>query len=265
MNWLDKLERKLGRFAIQNLMSYIIVANAAILLVYTLMPGVGISVIDKLSFVPRFVLKGEIWRFVTFIFIPPTTELFWGAIALFFYYSISRSLESQWGSFTFNIYYLVGMIGTAVACLLFGFAGTPTYLNLSLFLAYAKIFSERQIYLFFFIPIKVKYLGWAYWGFLLFSALFGGWGSRVLLVVSLANYFLFFGKQNIRSLSTKRKVSHNRREFKKDTPKVIHLHQCSVCGITDRDDPDMEFRYCSKCNGYYEYCSEHISDHEHRE
>lgn len=264
MNWLDKLERKLGRFAIQNLMSYIIVANAAILLLYTLMPGVGFSVMDKLSFVPRFVLQGEVWRFVTFIFIPPTTELFWGVFALFFYYSISTSLENQWGSFRFNVYYLVGMIGTAVACLLFGFAGTPTYLNLSLFLAYAKIFANNQVYLFFILPVKVKFLGWAYWAFLLFTALTGGWGTRILILVSLGNYFLFFGRQNIHSLSTKRKVTHNRREFKKDVPKVIQLHKCFVCGVTDRDDPDMDFRYCSKCDGYYEYCSEHIFDHEHQ-
>lgn len=265
MNWLDKLERKFGRFSIQNLMSYIIVANAAILLLYTLMPGVGLSVIDKLSFVPRFVLKGEIWRFVTFIFIPPTTELFWGIFALFFYYSIGSSLENQWGSFRFNVYYLVGMIGTAVVSLIFGFTGIPTYVNLSLFLAYAKIFAENRVYLFFFLPIKVKFLGWIYWAFLLFTALFGGWGNRILLVVSLINYFLFFGKENIRSLSRKRKVTHNHREFKKDRPKVIHLHKCSVCGITDRDDPEMDFRYCSKCNGHYEYCSEHLFTHEHHE
>lgn len=265
MNWLDKLERKLGRFAIQNLMSYIIVANAAILLLYTLMPGVGLSVIDKLSFVPSSVLRGEVWRFITFVFIPPTTEIFWGIFALIFYYSISSSLESQWGSFRFNIYYLVGMIGTAVASLLFGFRGTPDYVNLSLFLAYAKIFAERQVLLFFILPIKVKFLGWIYWGFLLASALMGGWGNRILLIVSLVNYFLFFGRENIRSLGTKRKITHNRREFKKDRPKVIHLHRCYVCGVTDRDDPDMDFRYCSKCDGHYEYCSDHIFEHEHQE
>lgn len=264
MNWLDKLERRLGRFAIPNLISYIIVTNAIILALYNLMPSVGISVIDKLSFVPRYVLQGEIWRFITFIFIPPTLELFWGIFALLFYYSIGVSLEQQWGSFRFNIYYLLGMLGTATVSLLFGFTGVPVYLNLSLFLAYAKIFANRQVYLFFILPVKVKYLGWIYWAFLGYTALTGGWGDRILIVVSLANYFLFFGRQNIRALNTKRHVKHRRREFKKDMPKVIYLHQCCVCGVTDRDNPDLEFRYCSKCDGHYEYCADHIFDHEHR-
>ena len=264
MNWLDKLERRFGRFAIQNLMSYIIVANAAILALYGLMPSVGLSVIDKLSFVPQFVLKGEIWRFVTFIFIPPSLQLIWGIFALIFYYSISNSLEMQWGSFKFNVYYLIGMLGTAAFSLLFRIPGTPTYLNLSLFLAYAKIYADREIYLFLILPVKVKYLGWIYWAVLLFSAISGGIGNMILIVVSLANYFLFFGKDNIKSLGRKTKAAPQRREFKKDRPTVIHIHRCSVCGVTDRSNPDMEFRYCSKCDGHYEYCADHIFDHDHQ-
>lgn len=263
MNWLDKLERKFGRYAIDNLMSYIVAANAAILLIYTMMPSAGISIMDRLSFVPHFVLRGEIWRFITFIFIPPNTG-FWGVIALVFYYSISRSLESQWGAFRFNVYYLLGMIGTAVFSLIFGITGTPFYLNLSLFLAYAKIFSENRVYLFFILPVKVKYLAWAYWGVLALSVIQGGWKALILILVSLINYFIFFGVSNVKSMKTQRKVNHNHRKFKKDTPKVIHIHRCSVCGITDRDDPNMEFRYCSKCDGHYEYCAEHIFNHEHR-
>lgn len=260
MNWLDKLERRLGRFTIPNLMSYIIFANAVVLILHNL----GIPVIEKLVFIPSYIRQGEIWRLITFVFIPPTFELLWGVFALFFYYSISTSLEQQWGSFRFNIYYVIGMLGTALVSLLFGIIGTPTYLNLSLFLAYAKLFANRQIYLFFIIPVKVKYLGWIYWAFLIYTAIIGGWGNRILLIVSLANYFLFFGKQNVRALNNKRKVTHRRREFKKDMPKVIYLHQCCVCGITDRDNPDMDFRYCSKCNGHYEYCADHIFEHEHR-
>lgn len=159
------------------------------------------------------------------------------------------------------------MIGISIACLISGFVGTPRYLNLSLFLAYAKLFANHQVYLylFFFLPVKAQYLGWIYWGLLIVQAISGKWEDRILLLVSLANYFLFFGRHNISSLTNKRKVSHKRREFKKDQPKVIQFHKCSVCGITDRDDPDMEFRYCSKCDGHYEYCSTHIFDHEHRE
>lgn len=264
MNWLNKLERKFGRFAIQNLMSYIIVANAAILILYTLMPMVGQSVVSKLTLIPELILQGEIWRLITFIFIPPTLTPLWGIFALFFYYSISNSLEGQWGSFKFNIYYLVGMIGTAAVSMIFNISGTPFYLNMSLFLAYAKIFSENQILLFMIIPVKVKYLGWVYWALLLSNVIGGGLGDLLLIIVSLANYFLFFGKDNVRSVKTKRKVANHQKEFKKDRPTVIYIHRCCVCGITDRDNPDMAFRYCSKCDGHYEYCADHIFDHEHK-
>ena len=264
MNWLDKLERKFGRFAIQNLMSYIIVANAAILILYTLMPMAGASVISKLTLIPQFVFQGEIWRLISFIFIPPTLSPLWGIFALFFYYSISNSLEGQWGSFKFNIYYLVGMIGTATFSLIFNISGTPFYVNMALFLAYAKIFAENQILLFFIIPIKVKYLGWVYWALLISNIISGGLGELILILISLANYFLFFGKENVRSVKTRRKVVNHQREFKKDRPKVIHIHRCSICQITDRDNPDIEFRYCSKCDGHYEYCADHIFNHEHK-
>lgn len=263
MNWFNKLERKFGRFAIQNLMSYIIVANAAILALYLLIPYVGASVIDKLTLRPTLVLQGEIWRLITFIFIPPTLSAFGGIISLFFYYSISNSLEGEWGAFRFNIYYLVGIIGTAVASMIFTIPGIPLYLNMSLFLAYAKIYAENQVLLFFIIPIKVKYLAWLYWFALLSSVISGGLPAFILIAVSLANYLLFFGKSNVSSVKHNRKVAHRQREFKKDRPTVIYIHRCSVCGITDRDNPDMDFRYCSKCDGDYEYCADHIFDHKH--
>lgn len=264
MNWFNKLERKFGRFAIQNLMSYIIVANAAILALYLLMPYVGVSVIDKLTLRPTLILKGEIWRLITFIFIPPTLSPLAGIIALFFYYSISNSIENQWGAFKFNIYYLIGMLGTAIASMIFKIPGTPLYLNMSLFLAYAKIFADNQVLLFFIIPIKVKYLAWVYWAILLSNVLSSGVPAFILIAVSLANYFLFFGTSNVSSVRSNRKASHHQREFKKDRPTVIYIHRCSVCGITDRDNPDMDFRYCSKCDGHYEYCADHIFDHKHK-
>ncbi|HHX60393.1 MAG TPA: rhomboid family intramembrane serine protease [Epulopiscium sp.] len=264
MNWLDKLERRLGRFAIQNLMSYIIVAHVAILILSNFMPQVAQPLAFKLMLIPELVWQGEIWRLITFIFIPPSINPLLGAFVLYFYYSISNSLEAEWGSFKFNIYYFIGVIGTAAVSMVFNTEGTPDFLNLTLFLAYAKIFSEAQIRLYFLIPIKVKYLGWVYWILLIPSLIFSGWGGRMIILVSLANYFLFFGRTNIRAIKTKNQVAHRQREFKKDRPTVIHIHRCSVCGITDRDNPDIEFRYCSKCDGRFEYCADHIFDHEHK-
>lgn len=264
MNWIDKLERKFGRFAIPNLMLHIIITHAIILILTALQPPIGNILVSKFILVPSLVLRGEIWRLITFIFIPQSMGSIWSILALFFYYSISNSLEQQWGSFKFNLYYLIGIIGTIAGSMIFNINGTPMFLNLTLFLAYAKLFGESTIYLFFILPVKIKYLAWLYWAMNIFNALSGGLAGIVLLVISLANYFLFFGRDNIRSTKTKKQVTQRQREFKKDRPTVIQIHRCSVCGITDRDNPDMDFRYCSKCDGHYEYCMDHIFEHEHK-
>ncbi len=264
MNWIDKLERKFGRFAIPNLMLYIIVAHTIILILTALQPPLGNTLVSQFILVPSLVAQGQIWRLITFIFIPQSMGSIWSVLALFFYYSISNSLEQQWGSFKFNLYYLIGILGTIAGSMIFNINGTPMFLNLTLFLAYGKLFGENTIYLFMILPIKVKYLAWGYWGLNIFSAVTGGLAGIVLLVVSLANYFLFFGIDNVRSTKTKKQVNQRQREFKKDRPTVIQIHRCNVCGLTDRDEPDMDFRYCSKCDGHFEYCEEHISNHEHQ-
>lgn len=264
MNWIDKLERKFGRFAIQNLMLYIIATHAIILILSVMQPAAGQLLISKLVLVPRLVLRGEIWRLITFIFIPHSLSPLWGIFALFFYYSISNSLESQWGSFKFNLYYFIGMLGTIIASMVFKINGTPGYLHLTLFLAYAKLYGESQIYLFMILPIKIKYLAYVYWAITVINMVFGGLTSLVLISVSLGNYFLFFGKDNVRSVKTKQQVTHRRREFKKDRPTVISMHKCAVCGLSDREDPNMDFRYCPDCEGHFAYCTEHIRNHEHK-
>lgn len=264
MNWLDKLERKFGRFAIPNLMSYIIFSNAVIFLLYNLNPLLGNSIIFKLAFIPHLVFQGEVWRLITFIFIPRNTGILWGIISLILYYGIGTELENQWGTFKFNVYYLIGMIGIIISSLLFNVAGVPTYLNLSLFLAFAKLYGETEFRIYFLIPVKAKYLGWLSLGLASYSAISSGWGGIILLTVSLANYLLFFGRSNINSLRSNKNVKQKRRKFKDDRPKVIHIHRCTVCGVTDRDNPSMEFRYCSQCDGHYEYCADHIFDHDHK-
>lgn len=286
MSWLDKLERKFGRYAIPNLINYIIILY-----------GAG-YVLDKLN--PEFyyrylcldasaILRGQIWRIFTFIIEPPSSGLLWVFIALAFYYFIGNQLEIAWGAFRFNLYYFSGMFFHAVAAILvYLLTGIPLplgtgYLNMSMFLVFAALYPDMQFRLYFIIPVKAKWLAildalfFVYPIVQAFLPAYGGgmfgilYKARALAaVVSILNFLIFFlGSRNMRAYSPNQvKRKH---EFKKKVRQASRTmdygngarHRCAVCGRTDLDDPNLEFRYCSKCNGNYEYCQEHLFTHTH--
>ncbi len=285
MKWLDKLDRKYHKYAIPNLIQYI-VGGMAIVFVFGQMNS---GIFSALYFSPALVLQGEIWRVLTFLFVPRTDSFIWILFSLLFTYFIGRSLEQYWGTFKFNMYYFIGALGTIVAAfiieLLLGPAGyfTNYYLNMSLFLALATVAPDYEIRIYMILPVKLKYLGFIYGGLLgiqLIGALFtGNIATVVTIVISLANYFLFFGP----GLLNKRKQTYRRQQYSqasKQKPKSrpqnkgtkatngqviqVAFHCCEVCGKTEVDDPNLEFRYCSKCEGRHEYCTEHILNHEHK-
>ena len=261
MNWLDKLERKLGRFAIKNLMMYIVgITGAVYALSYFGNRG---YIIGKLMLIPQLVLRGEVWRLVTYIFIPPSTTIMWILFVLYFYYMVGTGLEHEWGSFKFNMFYFTGMIGTTIAAFITGYGATALYLNLSLFLAFARIYPDFQLLLFFVIPVRIKYLAMLNWAYIIFTVLAGDMSTRLIAIVSILNYFLFFGRDIITRTKSNRQVYNNRRRFRADIPKDFTIHKCTTCGITEKDNPDMDFRYCPECEGDYEYCMDHVRNHEH--
>lgn len=259
MNWLDKLERKFGKFSIRGLMTYIVGFNAVIFILSYVTSG---RLIDKLTLIPSLVLKGEVWRLVTYILIPPDTSI-WILFILYFYYLIGNSLEQEWGSFRFNMYYFLGMLGTTIGAFITGGSTTATYLNSSLFLAFARLYPDYQILLFFVLPIKVKYLAWLDWIFIGFTVVFSPLSLKVAAIVSIINYFVFFGKDILINGKNNRTVYYNKRRYHADIPKDITYHKCTICGKTEKDDPNLEFRYCITCKGDHEYCSEHLNNHEH--
>ncbi|HAE63081.1 MAG TPA: hypothetical protein DCG38_12245 [Eubacteriaceae bacterium] len=210
MNWLQKLERKINKFAIHNLMYYIVALTGLVFILYMFF---GYEFISRLYFFPDAILNGEIWRIITFVFIPPSFSPLWIIFALYFYYMIGRTLEQQWGTARFNLYYMFGVIGTVAASLLTGTIGMPTYLNLSLFLAFAHLFPDFQVLLFLIIPVKMKYLAYLNWFFFAFTILTGSMSDRVAAIVALANFFIFFYGDFTRGV--KRRVSNNdtRSEF----------------------------------------------------
>lgn len=259
LKWLNKLERKYGRYAISGLMKYIVAANLAVFLLEVINPGLEAN----LMLIPQAVMAGQVWRLVTFILIPPATSAFWILFTLYFYYIIGMGLEQAWGSFKFNIYYLVGMIATIIVSLIGGSPATGVFINLTLFLAFASIYPNHEVLLFFILPVKVKYLGILNAVLLAQQFIMGGVGIKLMILASLANYFIFFGKDFIELFKTKKKVKKNKEKFKVIEMKDYVRHRCTVCGITERDDPNMEFRYCSKCSGHKEYCMNHLKNHEH--
>ena len=266
---------------IPNLMLYIALGTA---LVYIMSQMSGNYLLyNLLVFNRQKILQGEIWRLFTYPLTYRIENLMLMAVSLFCYYSLGRAMESIWGTLRFNLFYFTGVLLMDVYCLIFGGTASVTYLNLSLFLSYATLFPEAQFLLFFIIPVKA-------WIFALFDLaivvvdlISFPFPYNLFSVISLANYFLFFGKDvlNVIPLSWRRKFMKGTKKQPASRPKVIrfdpaqpqqkaapqanYTHRCTICGRTDVSNPELEFRYCSRCKGYYCYCEEHISNHSHIE
>ena len=267
---------------ISNLMLYISLGTA---LVYIMSEMWGNYLqYNLLCFDRRLILQGQVWRLITYPLTYRIDNLLLMAVSLFCYYSIGRAIETIWGTLRFNLFYVSGVILMDVYCMLFGGYASVTYLNLSLFLSYATLFPDAQFLMFFIIPVKAWIFALVDLAIVILDLILYPFPYNLFSVISLANYFLFFGKDvlNVVPLSWRIKLS---RLFKKQPaapkrPKVIqfdaaayqaakeaqkaaYTHRCTVCGRTDVSNPELEFRYCSRCKGYYCYCEDHISSHSH--
>ena len=263
MNWINKIEKKFNHLAIKRLMYYIILGNGIVFFLNFLDPSRRIYY--SLILIPELVLKGELWRLVSYIFIPPTFNPLWVVFTLYFYYLVGTSLEKEWGSFKFNLYYLTGMIGTTIAAFITGGGTTALYLNLSLFFAFARIYPNFEILIFFILPVKIKYLAWLNWLFFGYTVLFSPFlSTKIAALIAIGNYFIFFGRDTLQSLKLKRQVHYNRKKFFDEIANTPPIHKCAVCGITEKDDRRMDFSYCKECGDDYEYCTKHIDDHQHQ-
>lgn len=281
-----KMERKLGKYAIKNITLYLIVCYAFGYIIELVNP----DFISFMTLEPAYILRGQIWRLFTWLVIPPAeSNLFFVLIMLYFYYSIGRSLEMIWGTYRLNVYLISGMIYTilgsfalygiltalgAPGLTTFGMAFSTTYINLSIFLAYAATFPDMQVLLFFLIPIKVKVLGIIYVVILVYEciSIATGYGLLVGMVywvvigASLLNFIIFFftsrGKIRLNPRQAVQRMEY-RHQVKQAEATKIAKHKCAVCGRTSETNPELEFRFCSKCQGNFEYCNDHIFSHEH--
>ena len=285
-NFSSKMERKLGKYAIKNITLYLIICYAFGYIIQLVNP----DFISFMTLEPAYILRGQIWRIFTWLVIPPTeSNLFFVLIMLYFYYSIGRSLEQVWGTYRLNVYLISGMIYTILGSFLlygimrglgapdmttFGMAFSTTYINLSIFLAYAATFPDMHVLLFFLIPVKVKVLGIIYVIILVYECIsiamnYGlliGMVYWVVIGASLLNFVIFFftsrGRIQLNPRQVKQRMEY-RAQVKQAESAKIAKHKCAVCGRTSETNPELEFRFCSKCQGNFEYCNDHIFTHEH--
>lgn len=273
MNFLYKLERKWGKYAIPNLMRYILFGQAIVFLMTYVLGNPYL--LHTFTFDREAILSGEIWRLVTFVFIPDNPSPLWFILFIMVYMSIANNLEDVWGSFNFNIYYFTSIIAAIVVSFIFNISGPIAYyIHLSLFLSFATLVPDATFMLYFIIPVKAKYLLVFYFIILGTNMLSGGVPTFALITASLLGYFIFFGLPLLRKRKLRGKAKSSQKAFKDikrqqnmetRSPIKVAFHKCTVCGITEVDDPEMEFRYCSKCNGHHEYCMNHLKDHSHIE
>lgn len=209
--FLYRLEYKLGRFAIPNLMLLIIGGMGIVYVADLCLASMGLSLSSWIWFDRAAVLSGQVWRVFTFIFLPPDSSLLFIALSLYFYFILGRALEQEWGAFRFNLFYLCGMIGSIIAGFLTGYA-TNGYLNMSLFLAFALLFPDYEFLIFFILPVKAKYLALIDAILYALSFIFGDWSIRVAILFSFANLALFFWPDLVWYVKRLRRNAKLRRE-----------------------------------------------------
>lgn len=212
MNWLDRLERKLRRYSVSHIM-YLITGIMLAVFVGDLLLGGRVS--SMLSFHRGLILRGQVWRILTFIFLPPSSSVIWILFSLYFYCLMGNALESAWGTFRFNLFYLCGILGSILAGFVTGY-GVNQFLNMSLFFAYAAVFPENQLMLFFVLPIKVKWLAALDALYFIWMFIVGGWPARAAILLALLNIWLFFGGDFFRNLKQQAGYWKTRRNFRKN-------------------------------------------------
>ena len=271
MKFLRKLERNFGKYAVPNLMYYIILMYGAGIVIDLVMPGLYYQ---YLCLDAAAILRGQVWRLVTFLICPPSSGIFFNLIAMFLYYSLGTTLERVWGTFRFNLYFFSGILFHIIAAFVIYFLMgvsvplTPFYLNNSLFLAFAATFPQMQFYLYGLLPIRAYWLGMFIGAEFLYEFLFGGLIARSCIGLALLNFVIFFmmtrnySKISPREIKRKQKFKSDMKTAQAEKIRLTH-HKCAVCGRTEKDDPNLEFRYCSKCEGNLEYCMDHLYTHKH--
>ena len=285
---MNQLRKRFERFCfkhrnkgIPNLMLYIVLGSALVNI---------LSLVDQtdtlyyvLCFDRQAILQGQVWRLITYPLTFSGGYILLTAIALVCYYSLGKAMENLWGTLRFNLFYFTGVVLMDIYCMIFGGMADVTYLNMSLFLAYATLYPDAQFLFLYIIPVKARIFALIDLALVLYSLLVYPFPYNLFPAVALANYFLFFGKDVLNVLPVSWRANARRLFRKKPVQKTgtipfptagsyqastaqvkaPYTHRCTVCSRTDVSNPELEFRYCSRCSGYHCYCQDHINNHTH--
>ena len=257
MTWMDKLEKRFGSVAVHGLLRYVAALNAVVFLLYKWDP----RYLTLIDLDPNAIRHGEVWRLVTYIFIPQlggfgTPDWFNAAFFVFFLIWVGDRLEQEWGSFKLNLYFIIGMVGTTIAAFFFGARFSNSMLISSLFFAFARFYPDVVIFFAYILPLKVKWIAWGYAAILLFQFLVGTMAFRSAVLVAFANYLIFFGPEIYHEARHRKETSSRRRRFESQArPESEPLHKCAVCGATELTDSNLEFRVARDGE---EYCIAHL-------
>lgn len=268
-NKVDAFCRKHPNFGVPNLMKYVVIANVA----FWLIGAVNPTLMSYLTFNPALILRGQVWRIVTFALYPPSTGLL-AFVAFYFYYMIGNTLEQYWGTPQFNVYFFSGLILSVLYGFIMYFVTgisfnlTAEYVYLSMFFSFAVLFPDMQVLLFYILPIKIKYLAYLDAALFVLGVFTTPFPANFLPVVAVLNFLIFCGGDLFSSLP--KRPSANTINFRRESARIkreqqanLYTHKCAVCGKTDTEFPELEFRYCSRCSGYHCFCQDHIYNHIH--
>jgi len=258
MKSLDRFDRLVRPFAIPNLTQIIIAGQALMFLARMADPGM----LDRATLVWGLVLQGEVWRLLTFLFVPATLSPLFLFFQLYIFHMFGTALEQHWGIVRYNTFFWIGMLLTIGSAALVPAAPvTGVFLIGTVFLAFATYNPDFTLNLFLILPVKIKWLAWlqaAGYGMWFVS---GGMIIKLQILASVGNYLIFFAPTAIGWVRNRqRKKQWKARQFNAGTQP---RHKCAVCGIDSNTNPDADFRYCSKCGGEKAYCEDHLRNHEH--
>ncbi|MGI6028560.1 MAG: hypothetical protein ACOX81_04030 [Candidatus Heteroscillospira sp.] len=272
--WVDRFCATHRNFGIPNLMMFVVVGNIIVWLM---------SAMDRTNTLygllyfnaEAIFTRGQIWRLVSFIFVPQSAGLSL-LLSLYFYYFIGSTLEQHWGTARFTLYYVGGMVFNVLYGILFWLLGynvsvNAFYISMSMFFAFALMYPDMTVLFMFLIPVKMKWLAWLDGALFLFGVLGSPFPINLLPVVAMLNFVLFCwddimaASRPYRHRNSKNTVNFRREvnRMKREERSRDYSRKCEVCGRTDRDYPELEFRYCSRCSGYHCYCIDHINNHTH--
>jgi len=261
MSWFNKIERRLEPFAIHNLTLYLVIGQTFVYLSAMF----GLLDVSRLVLWPVLAIHGEPWRLLTFIFIPPNSSWLFIAFALYLFYLFGSSLEQYWGALRYNFFVLTGYALTVgLSFLTPEQVATNLFIGGSVFLAFAYLNPDFVMYIFFILPVKIKWLGLLAWLGYAWSFFTGDWSERFSIIAAVGNFLIFFAHDIALSLKQgRRRMQSQAGSFSRQNDAKEPRHTCHICGKTDISHPDLDFRYCSKCAGDQCYCPEHLRAHEH--